>query len=74
MKQILVIKSATTVLMLYDEYHKINKSKTEIEIKVVIGKNRNGRVAMIPLTYNKENQRFDNPKKKEIEPNNWRKE
>lgn len=67
-------QSATTVLMLYDENHENNKSKQEIEISVVIGKNRNGKVGIIPLIYNKENQKYNNLEKKIKDPNSWRKE
>lgn len=66
-------QSATTVIMLHDENHNQNISKNEIEMSIIIGKNRNGRVGITKLTYNKENQRFDNVKKNVIEPNSWRK-
>lgn len=67
-------QSATTVWLLYDENHENNRSKTEIEIQVIIAKNRNGRVGIVPLKYNKENQRYDIPDKKIKDPNLWRKE
>lgn len=65
-------QSATTVILLHDENHDNNKSKKEIEMTMIIGKNRNGQLGLTKLKYNKENQRFD-----EIEnikdPNSWRK-
>ena len=67
-------QSATTVLMLHDENYGKNLSRPEIEIQVVIGKNRNGKVGIVPLVYDKENQRYSDPKKQIAEPNSWRKE
>ncbi len=67
-------QSATTVLLLYDENHDNNRSKKEIEIKVIIAKNRNGKVGIVPLTYNKEQQKYDNQQGIIKDPNSWRKE
>lgn len=52
-------QSATTVLMLHDENHGKNVSKNEIEMMCIIGKNRNGKVGIAKLKYNKESQKFD---------------
>ena len=67
-------QSATTVLLLHDENHDKNLSKSEIEISVIIGKNRNGRVEITRLNYNKENQQFSDIKKTVVNNNDWRKE
>lgn len=67
-------QSATTVLLLHDENSDNNRSKKEIEIEIIIGKNRNGQLGITKLKYNKENQRFDDPKGSTREPNSWRKE
>ena len=67
-------QSATTVLLLHDQYFDDNRSKKEIEITVVIGKNRNGKLGIVPLKYNKDNQRYDELKLSAKEPNSWRKE
>lgn len=67
-------QSATTVLLLYDENHNNNLSKSEIDISVIIAKNRNGKVGTIGLHYNKENQRYDDIEKNVGDPNAWRKE
>ncbi len=67
-------QSGTTVLMLYDENHDLNISKEKIDISVIIAKNRNGKNGIVPLRYNKLNQRFDIPEKKIKNPNEWRKE
>lgn len=67
-------QSATTVLLLHDENHDKNLSKSEIEISVIIGKNRNGKVGITRLNYNKENQQFSDIKKTVVNNNDWRKE
>ncbi len=67
-------QSATTVLLLYDENYDKNKSKNEIDMKVIIAKNRNGKVGIVPITYNKEKQRYDEQKDIIKDPNYWRKE
>ncbi len=66
-------QSATTVLLLHDENSESNRSKKEIEIEIIIGKNRNGQLGITKLKYNKENQRFDELKQQSKEPNFWRK-
>lgn len=66
-------QSSTTVLMLYDENSDKNLSKSEVEMTIIIGKNRNGKVALTKLNYNKEIQRFDDIKeKKYLNNNEWR--
>lgn len=68
-------QSATAVLLLHDEYHDNNKSKKEIEMEVIIGKNRDGQVGITKLKYNKVNQRYDELGPRKIsDPNSWRKE
>ena len=67
-------QSATTVLLLYDENHDKNRSKSEIEMQVIVAKNRNGKVGIVSLSYNKEKQRYDEPSKRINDPNAWRKE
>lgn len=67
-------QSATTVIMLHDENHDKNLSKKEIEVSVIIGKNRNGRLGIAKLNYNKSNQRFDEITRNINSPNDWRKE
>ncbi len=67
-------QSATTVLLLYDENHNKNLSKAEIDISVIIAKNRNGKVGSVKLHYNKENQRYDDIERNVADPNAWRKE
>lgn len=67
-------QSATTVLLLHDENHDKNLSKSEVEISVIIGKNRNGKVGITRLNYNKENQQFLNIENNVVNNNNWRKE
>ena len=67
-------QSATTVMLLHDENHGKNLSKKEIEMSIIIGKNRNGKLGITKLNYNKETQRFDEIIKKYNEPNQWRKE
>lgn len=57
-------QSATTVIMLHDENHNSNISKDEIEISVIIGKNRNGKVGITKMLYEKPTQRFKNIEKK----------
>lgn len=52
-------QSATTVIMLHDENQENNRSKKEIEMEIIIGKNRNGQLGITKLKYNKENQRYD---------------
>lgn len=66
-------QSATTVLLLYDENHEKNVGKKEIEVSVIIGKNRNGKLGIAKLKYNKENQRYDEIDKRINDPNAWRK-
>lgn len=51
-------QSATTVIMLHDENHGNNISRTQIELSFVIAKNRNGSLGKTKYLYNKENQRF----------------
>lgn len=51
-------QSATTVLMLHDENVGKNISKSKIEMQCIIGKNRNGRVGIVKINYDKENQKF----------------
>ena len=67
-------QSATTVMLLHDENHGKNLSKKEIEMSIIIGKNRNGKLGITKLNYNKETQRFDEITKEYNEPNQWRKE
>jgi len=67
-------QSATTVLLLYDKNFENNRSKKEIEMAVIIGKNRNGQLGVVPIKYNKENQRYDDVKPEVNEPSSWRKE
>ena len=66
-------QAGTTILMLHDENSENNGSKDEIEMDVIVAKNRNGKKVITKLNYNRLNQRFD-----EIEnikdPNHWRKE
>jgi len=66
-------QSGTTILMLHDENSENDGSKDEIEMNVIVAKNRNGKKVITKLNYNRLNQRFD-----EIEnikdPNYWRKE
>ncbi len=52
-------QSATTVLLIHDEYHNKNLSKKDIEISVIIGKNRNGKLGLAKMKYYKETQRFE---------------
>ena len=49
--------------MLHDENHNSNISKDEIELSIIIGKNRNGKVGVTKLEYNKSTQRFQNSEK-----------
>ncbi len=68
-------QSATAVLLLHDENHENNKSKYEIEMEVIVGKNRDGQLGITKLKYNKKNQRYDEIDHKKIsDPNSWRKE
>lgn len=67
-------QSATTVLLLHDEDHENNKSKKEIDMEIIIGKNRNGQLGIAKLNYNRENQRYDEIKTQIKDPNDWRKE
>ena len=67
-------QSATTVLLLHDENHEKNLSKPEVEMSIIIGKNRNGKVGITKLNYNKENQQFSDIKKAVVNNNTWRKE
>lgn len=66
-------QSATTVMLLHDENHDNNRSKKEIDMEIIIGKNRNGQLGINKLKYNKENQRYDELDKKINDPNAWRK-
>lgn len=52
-------QSATTVIMLHDENQENNRSKKEIEMEIIIGKNRNGQLGITKLKYNKEIQKYD---------------
>ena len=52
-------QSATTVIMLHDEHHGNNISKSEIELSFFVAKNRNGSLGKTKYLYNKLNQRFD---------------
>ena len=55
-------QSATTVLMLHNEnVYKNIEYRTE-EIKVIIGKNRNGETGVIDFSYNQKNQKFEEKK------------
>ena len=67
-------QSATTVIMLHDEHHDQNLSKKEIEMSIIIGKNRNGKLGLTKLNYNKETQKFSEIRNVYKEPNSWRKE
>ena len=68
-------QTGTTVLLLWDKYSLKNASKSEVELNVIIGKNRNGKKGIVPIYYDKERQRFDSFSNHITkEPGSWRKE
>lgn len=67
-------QSASQVILLHNEKVVETRSKPEIELELIFGKNRNGWMGITKLKYNKENQRFDELKVNTQEPNSWRKE
>ena len=56
-------QSATTVIMLHNEDPYNEGMRKVQEIDLIIGKNRNGRTGMFKIEYDKESQRFDEPKR-----------
>lgn len=58
-------QSATTVILLHDENHGNNISKSKIELSFFVAKNRNGSLGKTKYLYNKVNQRFDELEEKD---------
>lgn len=57
-------QSATTVILLHEENHLQNLDRQEVDMNLIIAKNRNGTLGSIKYKYNKSNQRFDDIKKR----------
>ena len=57
-------QSATTVILLHEENHFQNLDRQEVDMNLIIAKNRNGTLGSIKYKYNKSNQRFDDIKKR----------
>ena len=52
-------QSATEVIFLHNEKFENTQSLKEIELSIIIAKNRDGKTGKTKLKYNRENQRFE---------------